>query len=78
MKLKKKTKRKLKKWVKIALIIIVILTSTLIYQKTGFLGILAQSNIIYLVLCVSAWIWLLFGQFVAIYFIVGGDTNENK
>lgn len=63
-------RRRLKKWVKILLIIMIILISALIYQKTGKFGELAQDNIFYRVICVSAWIWLLFGQIWAIWFIV--------
>jgi len=60
-------KRKLKNWVKV---LIIILISTIIYQKTGELGKLAQNSIIYLFLCISAWIWLFVGQFCTMYFIL--------
>lgn len=63
-------KRRLKKWVKIVLIIMIILLDLVIYQKSGKFGALAQSSTIYLVLCVSCWIWLLLGQFGVIWFIV--------
>lgn len=63
-------RRRLKKWVKIILIIMIILVSTLIYQKTGKLGELAQNSTIYLGLCLSAWIWLFLGQFGVMWFIL--------
>ena len=63
-------RRRLKKWVKIILIIMIFLLDIVIYQKTGKLGQLAQSSTIYLGLCLSAWIWLLLGQFGAMWFIL--------
>lgn len=67
-----KKRRKLRSWVKILLIII---TSVIIYQKTGVLGQLAQNNIFYLSLCSIAWIWLFFGQFITLYFVLESEVN---
>lgn len=62
-------KRKLKKWVKVAISLIVVMVGLLIYAKTGILGQLAQDSIIYLLICITAWIWLFLGQFSLLYFI---------
>lgn len=63
-------KRRLKKWVKIVLIIMIILLDVIIYRKTGILGELAQTSIFYLVLTIMSWGWLLMGQIIAICLIV--------
>lgn len=62
-------KRKLKKWVKVAISLIVGIIGLFIYAKTGILGQLAQDSIIYLLICIMAWIWLFLGQFSLLYFI---------
>lgn len=62
-------KRKLKKWVKVSISLIVGIIGLFIYAKTGILGKLAQDSIIYLLICIMAWIWLFLGQFSLLYFI---------
>jgi len=57
-------KRKLKKWVKVVLTILVMLMSLLIYIKIGEFGALAQSSVFYQFMTISGWFWLLTGQFI--------------
>ena len=64
MKRKKQTKLKLRKWVKVAITILVILFSTFVYVNEGTLGELGQNSNIYLYICITGWVWLFFGQFV--------------
>lgn len=66
---KKMKKRRLKRWVKVVLTLIVIHISFFIWKQTGTLGELAQKSDFYLVLCASAWGYLLIGQ-VLIYEII--------
>lgn len=53
---------KLKRWVRVVLTLIVIHISFFIWKQTGTLGRLAQTNNIYLIMCVLSWIYLLIGQ----------------
>lgn len=62
-------KRRLKKWAKILISAVIVIIGLFIYAKTGILGELAQDSTIYLLLCITAWIWLLFGQISLLYFI---------
>lgn len=56
-------KRKLKKWVKVILTMLIVILSLIIYSKVGELGILAQNNDFYLLVCAMCWVWLMAGQF---------------
>ena len=58
-----KSKLHLKKWVRVAITILTIIFGIFIYNQTGTLGELAQTNNNYLTLCLMAWIWLFIGQF---------------
>lgn len=62
MKTKKQTKLKLRKWVKVAITILVILFSTFVYVNEGTIGELGQNNNMYLYICIMGWFWLFFGQ----------------
>ena len=62
MKTKKQTKLKLRKWVKVAITILVILFSTFVYVNEGTIGELGQNSNIYLYICITGWVWLFFGQ----------------
>jgi hypothetical protein len=55
---------KLKKWVRVAITIVLFITSILIYSKTNVLGTLAQDSNFYLILAIMSWSWLMCGQFV--------------
>ena len=59
-----KKQLKLKRWVKVVLTAVIIITSTFIYSKSGIIGELAQANKIYQIICIGAWMWLLPGQMI--------------
>lgn len=59
-------KKRLKKWVKVVITLLVIHISFFIWKQTGILGSLAQRDTFYLILCVASWMYLVFGQ-VLIY-----------
>ena len=62
-----KTKRKLRTWVKVVLLMIV---GLIVYLNTEKLGEFAQHNIIAEFGCYIAWVWLFIGQFAVLYFIL--------
>lgn len=62
-------KRRIRKWVKILLTIITIISSVMIYILTAKFSTKATDGILYTTPIVLAWIWLFFGQFTAYYFI---------
>lgn len=64
-------KRKLKKWVKVLMTISVMMFSAGIYSKTNELGIMAQNNDFYAVVCIICWAWLIVGQIALIEYIWG-------
>lgn len=53
---------RLKRWVKVLLSLIVIITGFFIWKQTGVLGELAQKDTFYLVLCILSWLYLIVGQ----------------
>lgn len=55
-------KRKLKKWVKVALTIIILMISVIVYKNTGVLGELLQTSKYYELLIILSWGWLFVGQ----------------
>lgn len=55
-------KKRLKKWVKVAITLIVIHISFFIWKQTGILGELAQKDTFYLILCILSWFYLIVGQ----------------
>ena len=55
-------KKKLKKWVKVVITLLMIHVSFFIWKQVGLLGELAQRDTIYLILCVASWIYLTLGQ----------------
>ena len=68
-----KTKRKLRTWVKVALLMI---ASLIVYLNTGRLGELAQNNKFAEFGCYVVWLWLFIGQFVVAYFITENDDRK--
>ena len=62
-------KRKLRKWVKVVITIILIVVSIVLYSYTGVLGELAQNYKIYQLLCIGTWSWLLVGQMLTYSYI---------
>lgn len=75
MKLKKRTKRKLKVWVKIMIVAII---SFIIYLKAGVLGQLAQDSAVGQLVCALIWLWLFIGQFIVMYFIIVFNEERRK
>lgn len=57
-------KRKLRKWVKVVLTIILIGISILLYSYAGVIGELAQIYKVYQLVCICVWGWLLVGQMI--------------
>lgn len=55
-------KRRLKRWVKVAITLITIHISFFIWRQTGTLGELAQKETIYMILCIASWLYLTIGQ----------------
>lgn len=53
---------RLKRWVKVVITLIVIHISFFIWKQTGKLGELAQTDTLYLILCVASWSYLIIGQ----------------
>ena len=53
---------RLKRWVRVLITLLVIHISFFIWKETGSLGSLAQTNNIYLILCILSWCYLLIGQ----------------
>lgn len=62
-------RRRIRKWVKILLTSITIISSVIIYILTAEFGAKAQTSILYTIATLSAWIWLFLGQFTVYYFI---------
>lgn len=62
-------RRRIRKWVKILLTSITIISSALVYVLTVDFGAKAQTSIFYTITTLSAWIWLFLGQFAVYYFI---------
>ena len=62
-----KTKRKLRIWVKVVLLMVV---SLIIYLNTGKLGEFAQHNKFAEFGCYITWAWLFIGQFIVLYFML--------
>jgi len=59
-------KKKLKKWVKVALTITIIVSGIIAYNLTDVLGGVVMKNSLYLVLCLLDWGWVLVGQMLTI------------
>lgn len=49
---------------KILSTLIILILSSLIYIITGKLGVLAQNNTYYEIICLLAWLWLIVGQII--------------
>lgn len=64
-----KKRLKLKGWVKVAITIILVTISMLLYSKTGTLGELAQTYKTHQLVCIGVWGWLIVGQMIAYSYI---------
>ena len=69
-------KRRLNKRGKIALTILTILTSAIIYVLMAVLGMKMEDNIFYQIIFFFGYTWLFLGQFMAIYFIWENEVNK--
>lgn len=55
---------RLKKWVKVALTMILVISAIMMYSKVGTWGALAQNNNLYETLTLCGWIWLIAQPFM--------------
>lgn len=62
-------KRKLKKWVKVVLTTGILAFSAFLYSNINDLGIMAQYNDFYAIICMSCWTWIVFGQIALIEYL---------
>lgn len=62
-------KRKLKKWVKVVLTAGILAFSAFLYSNINDLGIMAQHNNFYAIICMSCWTWIVFGQIALIEYL---------
>lgn len=58
--------KRLKRWVKIVLTILLLILSLIIYIKLDYWGFLARSSNFYVVVSIISWFWLIIGQ-MAVY-----------
>lgn len=56
---------------KIAITLLLLIVGLVIYMNVGHLGELAQTSEFYLMLCVAAWTWLIFGSMYSLYLVWG-------
>lgn len=57
---------RIKLWGKVLLSAVVLAISLFVYKKTGIIGILAQSDRFYQVVCIMSWLWLFMGQIIVL------------
>ena len=60
-------KYKLKKWVKVAITLIIILLGIIIHRYLYINGSLANENTISSMFILLGWFWLVFGQIMVLY-----------
>lgn len=58
--------KRLKRWVKIVLTVLILILSLTIYMKVDYWGFLARSSNFYVVVSIISWFWLIVGQ-IAVY-----------
>ena len=56
--------KKLRKWVKVVLTMLLLTLSLIIYIKLDYWGFLARSSNFYVVVSIIGWFWLIVGQMV--------------
>lgn len=56
--------KRLKRWVKIVLTILLLILSFIIYIKLDYWGFLARSSDFYMWASIISWFWLIVGQMV--------------
>ena len=58
--------KKLRKWVKVVLTMLLLTLSLIIYMKLDYWGFLARSSNFYVAVSIIGWFWLIVGQ-MAVY-----------
>lgn len=58
--------KRLKRWVKIVLTVLILILSLTIYMKVDYWGFLARSSNFYVAVSIISWFWLIIGQ-IAVY-----------
>ena len=61
-----KNKLKLKRWVKVVITLVVIVSGILIYSKLGDIGSEASTNTLASILCITGWTYLVFVQILVL------------
>lgn len=56
--------KKLRKWVKVVLTMLLLTLSLIIYMKLDYWGFLARSSNFYVAVSIIGWFWLIVGQMV--------------
>lgn len=56
--------KKLRKWVKVVLTMLLLTLSLIIYMKLDYWGFLARSSNFYVLVSIIGWFWLIVGQMV--------------
>ena len=56
--------KKLRKWVKVVLTMLLLALSLIIYMKLDYWGFLARSSNFYVAVSIIGWFWLIVGQMV--------------
>lgn len=54
--------KKLRKWVKVVLTMLLLTLSLIIYMKLDYWGFLARSSNFYMCVSIIGWFWLIVGQ----------------
>lgn len=62
-------KRRLKKWVKVVLTIGILAFSAFLYSNINDLGMMAQHNDFYAIICMGCWAWIVLGQIMTIAYL---------
>ena len=55
-------KKRLKKWVKVVITVLVGVAGIMLWKQAGTVGELAQTSTTYFILCLLLWFYLLVGQ----------------
>lgn len=55
-------KKRLKKWVKVVITVLVGVAGIMLWKQAGTVGELAQTSTIFLLLCLLLWFYLIVGQ----------------
>ena len=69
--MRKRLKRKLRmrKWLKIAITVFILIISCQIYYDLGVLGAVQDKTTLDSIMLLLGWFWLIFGEFMTLYLI---------